>query len=140
MSEGNGSNAAEDGSNDGKFRFRWKATGQPGKKATYEISIESLTFGERGELEDHMGQPWPLIMVSGWASSYKLLAYLAFLAVRRQNPAVELEQFSSLTDDDIDLEEDEEARPTKASGSSPENSGTQSSEPASKSAPGKSKS
>lgn len=114
------------------MRFKWD-------DRTYEISYESLDFGERAEIEEFMGQPWALIFVTGWASSYKLMGFLAYLAVRRVKAEVEMSEFSSLKNEDITTPdeaagEDGDADPPTESG--PEGNGDQDSPPASESSPG----
>lgn len=132
MTEKNGSAAPKGEEKGPSFRFKWN-------RRTYEIDLDDLTFGERAELEDFLGQPWPMVIVTAWGGSYKAQMFLAYLAVRRKDDTVSLSDFEDLKESDVvpvEVEADDEARPTGTRGGS----GRPRSESASGSARGKSKS
>lgn len=52
--------------------------------STADLKLESITLGERIEIEEHMQMPYAQAVGSQWFVSEKLQAYLAFIAFRRR--------------------------------------------------------
>lgn len=81
-----------------------------------DLDLTDLTTGERIEIEDHMGVPYPLAMGGRFFLSEKLQAFLAFVALRRRKKAAALDDVMASKKLDIVYDPAEEASdpPTKA--------------------------
>ena len=66
---------------------------------TYEVSMQDLTWGELTELEDLLGGS---LEEANLASARGVLA-LAFIAVRRKQPAVTMDSLKALPMSEIEL-------------------------------------
>lgn len=91
-----------------------------GDKA-YDLNLDSLTLGERIEVEEFLGMPWGKANQEGWLFSEKGQAIFALIAVRRRRPTVTLEDILSATELKVEFDPPSPA----ASKETPGNSGSQ---------------
>ena len=85
----------------------------------HKINLLDLRIRERIALEEFMDAPYLVIQSEGWVISEKVLAFGAYLAIRRGDPTFVLEQVYDLMDEEklsvtLGGEDEKPARPTRS--------------------------
>lgn len=89
-----------------------------GKSYKLDINPDHMPIRDRIDIEDYLNMPWVEAAMSGWLSSNKAMAFLAYVAMRRKRPQVELDDVLDAKELTVEKVEDEEKRPTKPRGGS----------------------
>lgn len=79
----------------------------------YELDLDDLTFGEAEEMERIMNRPMGEIFATAWVTSAAFSVAVAYIAKRRVEPLTTLESIRAMTGDELDVQDEAEARPTE---------------------------